>query len=220
MARRSRSGLPQDLGAAHQAHAAASSAATTRTRESSVPTLPANTTSGMRCGVSAAGSHSEMIPGSSVPRAQARVIPSAAVAMSLEVIPPFATTQRGRARLIAAATTSTTDAEIPRAIAEAFVGGVAQPRRAARCEHRRPVRERTRHVVDRLLCLAERNERGTALFEESVELTCGRGDVRADDDETVAVAAARFEDAADGVAVERRPSAPGRAARARTRVPT
>ena len=60
---------------------------------------------------SVAGSHSETIPSSSGPRTHALRIPSDRVARSLEVMPPFATIQRGVTR-------STTPRTIPKSASD------------------------------------------------------------------------------------------------------
>src|SRR5712691_6926 len=70
----------------------------TSARESSEPTLPANTTYGTPDTRLSTGSHSDTMPGSMLPRTHARWIRRPLVATSLEVMPPLATTHRGRIR--------------------------------------------------------------------------------------------------------------------------
>src|SRR3954465_2496250 len=71
------------------------SVSTTAASASSSPTFPAKTMYGMPFASPVTGSQSEMMPGSMVPRHQARRIPRPSVAVSDDVMPPFATTNAG-----------------------------------------------------------------------------------------------------------------------------
>src|SRR6266508_2141671 len=115
----------QHLDSVKQHQRSPRSTSTTSARAPSSPTLPANTTYGIPGATPSTADQTETIPGSRVPRTQARRMPRPRVATSLDVMPPFATTNRGMRTSVTARTTSTSDAETCRAIARLRTGSFA-----------------------------------------------------------------------------------------------